>query len=297
MSENILMAKIQLKTKAAKLLRLLVIAAMFCSSLADTGKSMADDINLDIPRFKTGDCLEYKAPMSEISSVVKIERLNKITFRGETVHIYVISEGGQEISMQTWQFDVGKAKKFNCKDFLKVKAQIDLRNKAAREHRERLEAEGSTSSQMDGVPNQSAATSDDSDSPNRDEATNNQRNDEPTQKQNKEELSAATKGNPKLNEMQWLLDDLNLWIKKLPKIYPKSLRESGVQGKVVMGAILDRNGAMHDFEIEKSSGNHALDKAALEDARDGAPIMLSRPLPKDQMKVRFSIDYALSLGR
>ena len=54
----------------------LTIAAILSSTLIIVGVSGADDINLDKPRFKAGDCLVWTSPTSESSSVVTSVRLN-----------------------------------------------------------------------------------------------------------------------------------------------------------------------------------------------------------------------------
>lgn len=119
----------------------LTIAAILSSTLIIVGVSGADDINLDKPRFKAGDCLVWTSPTSESSSVVKIKKLNTLIFRGETARFYEIESGDEVASIQTWQFDVGDARKFNCKNFDQVKSEVESKNKAisdAEESRDKM---------------------------------------------------------------------------------------------------------------------------------------------------------------
>lgn len=86
------------------------------------------------------------------------------------------------------------------------------------------------------------------------------------------------------------------WIADLEKHYPASLRMEGVQGKVVLVAILHENGTLTDVKLSKSSGNAVLDQAAIADVEHGPPIKLSRPLGRPQ-RIKFSISYDLKTAR
>ena len=87
------------------------------------------------------------------------------------------------------------------------------------------------------------------------------------------------------------------WIADLEKHYPATLRLEGVQGKVVLVAMLHENGTLSDVKIAKSSGNDLLDQAALADVEQGPPIKLSRPLGRPQRPIKFSISYDLKTAR
>jgi len=87
------------------------------------------------------------------------------------------------------------------------------------------------------------------------------------------------------------------WIEDLNKRYPATLRTEGIQGKVMLTAMLHENGLLSDVGVVKSSGNAALDEVALEDVRNGPPINLSRPLERAHMPVKFSISYDLKRVR
>ncbi len=94
----------------------------------------------------------------------------------------------------------------------------------------------------------------------------------------------------------WLTDLMARWIEDLNKRYPATLRTQGVQGKVMLTAMLHENGLLSDVRVVKSSGNTVLDEVALEDVRNGPSINLSRPLERAQMSVKFSISYDLKMA-
>ena len=95
----------------------------------------------------------------------------------------------------------------------------------------------------------------------------------------------------------WLAELMARWIQDLDKHYPAALRIDGVQGKVVLIAVLHEDGTLSDVRIAKSSGNALLDQAALSDVEHGPPIALSRPLGRAQRPVKFSISYDLKMAR
>ena len=95
----------------------------------------------------------------------------------------------------------------------------------------------------------------------------------------------------------WLSMLMGKWIADLEKHYPATLRLEGVQGKVVLVAMLHENGTLTDVKIAKSSGNTVLDQAAIADVEQGPPIKLSRPLGRPQRPIKFSISYDLKTAR
>lgn len=95
----------------------------------------------------------------------------------------------------------------------------------------------------------------------------------------------------------WLSTLMGKWIADLEKHYPATLRLEGVQGKVVLVAMLHENGTLSEVRIAKSSGNALLDQAAVTDVEQGPPIKLSRPLGRSQRPIKFSISYDLKTAR
>lgn len=82
-------------------------------------------------------------------------------------------------------------------------------------------------------------------------------------------------------------------LNEITPVYPKSARRKGQEGDVSIAVTLDANGCVATAEVATSSGNPALDSAALDAARkarfsippDGAP-----PLPRS-----FAIDISFRL--
>lgn len=95
----------------------------------------------------------------------------------------------------------------------------------------------------------------------------------------------------------WLSELMGKWIADLEKHYPAALRLEGVQGKVVLVAMLHENGTLTDVKVARSSGNTVLDQAAIADVEQGPPIKLSRPLGRPQRPIKFSISYDLKTAR
>jgi len=95
----------------------------------------------------------------------------------------------------------------------------------------------------------------------------------------------------------WLSTLMGKWIADLEKHYPATLRLEGVQGKVVLVAMLHENGTLSDVKIANSSGNTLLDQAAIADVEQGPPIKLTRPLGRPQRPIKFSISYDLKTAR
>lgn len=102
---------------------------------------------------------------------------------------------------------------------------------------------------------------------------------------------------PLKTDYGWLTDLMARWIEDLDKRYPVMLRTEGIQGKVTLTALLHEDGRLTDVRVAKSSGNAMLDQVAVEDVRKGPSIMLSRPLERPHMPVKFSIVYDLKTAR
>jgi protein TonB len=110
-------------------------------------------------------------------------------------------------------------------------------------------------------------------------------------------LAPTVQSNPTKPDDGWLSELMGKWIADLEKHYPATLRMEGVQGKVVLVAVLHENGTLSDVKIAKSSGNALLDQAAIADVEQGPPIKLSRPLGRPQRPIKFSISYDLKTAR
>jgi periplasmic protein TonB len=128
----------------------------------------------------------------------------------------------------------------------------------------------------------------------------------PTQQQTEAELAPAPQvatatrpgpSKPLKVDYGWLTDLMARWIEDLDKRYPVMLRTEGIQGKVTLTALLHEDGTLSDVRVAKSSGNAMLDQVAVEDVRKGPSIVLSRPLERPHMPVKFSIIYDLKTAR
>ncbi|SPP63358.1 putative TonB protein [Nitrospira lenta] len=110
-------------------------------------------------------------------------------------------------------------------------------------------------------------------------------------------LTPPSQSNTAKPDDGWLSTLMGKWIADLEKHYPATLRLEGIQGKVVLVAMLHENGTLTDVRIAKSSGNTVLDHAAIADVEQGPPIKLSRPLGRPQRPIKFSISYDLKITR
>lgn len=110
-------------------------------------------------------------------------------------------------------------------------------------------------------------------------------------------LASPSQSNATKPEDGWLSELMGKWIADLDKHYPAALRMEGVQGKVVLVAVLHEDGTLTDVKVAKSSGNLQLDQAAIADVEQGAPINLSRPLGRPHRPIKFSISYDLKTVR
>lgn len=123
--------------------------------------------------------------------------------------------------------------------------------------------------------------------------------DSPTASTSTEMASLTPAGPASLakSDDRWLSALMGKWIVDLEKHYPATLRLEGIQGKVVLVAILHENGILTDVKVAKSSGNTLLDQAALADVEQGPPIKLSHPLGRPQRPIKFSLSYDLTTAR
>jgi len=128
----------------------------------------------------------------------------------------------------------------------------------------------------------------------------------PVATENPEEVEAATIEKTEFTEITKKPTDTDIpvvpfWAvevkpqtKSIPKpTYPDLARQAGVEGQVVIDALVDVDGKVIDVKIRKSSGNSALDEAALNAAR-GADFTPAKQ--RDQLvRVWVSIPFKFSL--
>ena len=78
-----------------------------------------------------------------------------------------------------------------------------------------------------------------------------------------------------------------------PPKYPPEEQRRGVQGTTVLIVSIDANGGVLDVEVEKSSGNRNLDRAAVAAARRWKFNPETRDGRKIASRVRVPVDFTL----
>ncbi len=76
------------------------------------------------------------------------------------------------------------------------------------------------------------------------------------------------------------------------KRYPDEARAVGLQGRVAVSFIIDKNGKVVDFWIAKSSGSRVLDHAAASALVRALPFpKMPREMKRDSIKLTYAVDY------
>jgi protein TonB len=75
--------------------------------------------------------------------------------------------------------------------------------------------------------------------------------------------------------------------------YPSLARLRGVEGKVQVRIVIQKNGELGEASIVRSSGHLVLDEAALKTVRDAFPLPLDKPLDTPQLVRVIPISYTL----
>ena len=87
--------------------------------------------------------------------------------------------------------------------------------------------------------------------------------------------------------------ELQLWLQKY-KRYPRRLKRRGVEGEVLVAFTLDAEGRLLNEKIVRSSGESALDEAAVALLRAAEPMpAIPRALGVDQYRVEVPIRYSV----
>lgn len=77
--------------------------------------------------------------------------------------------------------------------------------------------------------------------------------------------------------------------------YPPAARRRAIEGDPVVRFVINRDGALLDYELARSSGSRHLDRAALQLVRDAAPYPVFPPsLDLAQLEVQLPIEYRLT---
>ncbi|SLM47812.1 putative TonB protein [Nitrospira japonica] len=107
-------------------------------------------------------------------------------------------------------------------------------------------------------------------------------------------VAKAATGMPETKaDHRWLAESLWRRVAEL-KRYPHSARMNGLQGKVVLKAVIRSDGHLAEVSVQKSSGHSVLDTAAMEAVKLACPLHMKHELGKPQIVVSLPIVYSLA---
>jgi protein TonB len=92
---------------------------------------------------------------------------------------------------------------------------------------------------------------------------------------------------------RWLAESLWRRVAEL-KRYPASARLNGQEGKVILKAIIRSDGHLAQVSVQKSSGHHILDSAAMEAVKLACPLHMKHAISKPEIVVSLPIVYSLT---
>ena len=91
----------------------------------------------------------------------------------------------------------------------------------------------------------------------------------------------------------WLIESLGARLAEL-KRYPEAARSNGMEGKVLLRAVIRADGHLAEVSVQKSSGNEELDAAAMQTMRDASPLQLRHELGRTQIAITVPLVYKLT---
>lgn len=91
----------------------------------------------------------------------------------------------------------------------------------------------------------------------------------------------------------WLIESLSTRLTEL-KRYPTAARSNGLEGKVLLRAVIRADGQVVDVRVQKSSGYDELDAAALETMSQASPLHLRHELGRAQVAITVPLVYRLA---
>jgi protein TonB len=94
----------------------------------------------------------------------------------------------------------------------------------------------------------------------------------------------------------WLIESLGNRLTEL-KRYPAGARSNGLEGKVLLRAVIQADGNVTDISVQKSSGHEELDAAAMQTIRDASPLHLRHELGRAQIAITVPLVYKLATHR
>jgi protein TonB len=92
---------------------------------------------------------------------------------------------------------------------------------------------------------------------------------------------------------RWLAESLWRRVGEL-KRYPSSARLNGQEGKVILKAVIRSDGHLIEVTVQKSSGHHILDDAAIEAVKLACPLHMKHAISKPEIVVSLPIVYSLA---
>ncbi|MDF0676450.1 MAG: energy transducer TonB [Nitrospira sp.] len=91
----------------------------------------------------------------------------------------------------------------------------------------------------------------------------------------------------------WLIESVSKRLAEL-KRYPTSARSNGLEGKVLLRAVIRADGQLAEVTVQKSSGYEELDMAAMETIREASPLHLRHELGRAQIAITVPLVYSLA---
>jgi protein TonB len=91
----------------------------------------------------------------------------------------------------------------------------------------------------------------------------------------------------------WLIESLSARLAEL-KHYPTAARSSGLEGKVLLRAVIRSDGHLAEVSVQKSSGHEELDAAAMQTMREASPMQLRHTLGRAQIAITVPLVYKLT---
>lgn len=91
----------------------------------------------------------------------------------------------------------------------------------------------------------------------------------------------------------WLIESLSARLAEL-KSYPTAARTSGLEGKVLLRAVIRADGYLAEVSVQKSSGHEELDVATMQTMRDASPMHLRHALGRAQIALTIPLVYKLA---
>jgi protein TonB len=91
----------------------------------------------------------------------------------------------------------------------------------------------------------------------------------------------------------WLIESLGSRLAEL-KRYPVTARGNGLEGKVLLRAVIRADGYLAEVSVQKSSGHQELDAAAVQTMRDASPLYLRHELGRAQIAITVPLVYRLA---